>query len=410
MLMQKKLEKYATILLTTCLKIKKGQPLIINCAPERIDFVRIVTKKAYELGVTDIHLILNDPYIKRDQLLHLSVEQMKKSPIWDKSIYNEYAKKDAAFLLLVSEYPNVMKEVDPKKLSTMNAYSLETSRYYNELRDKKVLAWCIAGVATKLWADHVFGKSANSLDKLWKAIFKTCLIDQEDTMKCLEDKRKEKEKRCKKLNSLHIKTLHYKNKLGTDFTIDLPKEAQWVPGETKLQNGKIVLVNYPSEEIFTSPIAASANGVVYSSKPLINNDVIISDFMFEFKNGKVIKCKAKKGNASLQELIKTVKNADRIGEVALVPYDSPISKSNILFYETLYDENASCHIALGSSFPECIVNGEKKKEDELEKIGLNQCSSHVDFMVGTKDLQIIATTYDGKEVQIFNNGNFSEKI
>lgn len=408
--MEKKLEKYATILLKNCLKIEKNQPLVINCTPERLDFVRIVAKCAYKMGVRDIHFILNDPYIKRDQLLYLKVEDMKKSPIWDKSIYNEYAKKNAAFLMLASGYPNLMKDVDPKKLTTMNVYGLETSAYFDKKRSKQEIAWCIAGVATDLWAQEIFKDDKDALNKLWNAIFDTCLINKKDTLKLLNEKNKTLTRRADKLNKLKIKELHYTNSLGTDFTIELPEKAIWCTGASKLNNGKNVIVNFPSEEIFTSPLAKSANGVVYSSKPLLHNDVIIDNFKLEFKNGKVIKSSAKKGNKILQELVKTCKNADMLGEVALVPFDSPISNSNILFYETLYDENASCHLALGSSFTECLSGGEKMSREDLIKNGVNVCDSHVDFMIGTKDLNITATTYDGKEIEIFTNGNFSKKI
>lgn len=400
--------KYAKILLKECLKLKKNQPLFISVNVERYDFARIVTNIAYELGSKDVYVELVDPYEKHNTLQYLSIEELKSHHLWNKAKWDEYAKKDAAFLMLVSETPGLMKDIPTDKVVTMTDYSLKTRKCFNEARDKQSLAWCIAAVPTELWAKKIFPNDNDCVNSLWNCIFKTCEINTINPEEKLKNKIDTMAKRAKLLNDYHFKKLIYKNKLGTDFEISLLDKTIWCTACQKLITGTTIIPNFPSEEIFTSPDMNSANGIVYASKPLCYQDVIINDFYLKFKDGKVIEAYAKEGNETLQKLIKSCKNIDHLGEVALVPYHSPISNLNMIFYETLFDENAACHIALGDSFPECIVDGDKKSKKELYSEGLNSCTNHVDFMIGTKDLQIIGITYDQKEVPIFENGDFSK--
>lgn len=402
------MEKYAKVLLETCLKVEEKQPLFISFNIERLDFVRIVAKVAYSLGVTDIYFDMSDPYLKHDALISLEVEQLKELTFWNKEMWNVYAKKNAAFLMLASETPGLMKDVEPRKISEMTRYSIETRKVFDEYRDKSALAWCIAAVPTKAWADELFNNEDNSVELLWKEIFKICSIDKKDPVKIWNEKLEKLKLRANKLNKKRFKTLIYKND-KTNFKIDLPENHKWGSGCEIINNKKEVLVNFPTEEVFTSPDCRSAEGIVFSSKPLEYQGVIIDNFSIEFKNGKVINVKAEKGEETLKEMINICKNADMLGEVALVEYDSPISKTNRVFQETLYDENAACHFALGDSFPECIDIKTSKKE-LFEKYNMNDCDSHVDFMIGTKDLNIKGITHDNIEVDIFIDGNFTEEF
>lgn len=408
--MKKLKRKYAETLLKTCLKIEKGQPLFISYNIERSDFVRIIAEVAYELGVKDIYFEGNDPLIKHDALKYLNIEDLKKSSLWNKEIWNTYAKKNAAFLMLVSQTPNLMKDIDEKKLNDIAMYTLKTKKVYNDLRAKSNLAWCIAAVPTEDWAKEVYPIAKDPLKKLWQAIFRICSINTENPTKEVLSKIKKNELIAQKLNERNFKSLHYQNSLGTDFTIELPENHLWATGSEKLNNGKDVLVNFPSLEVFTSPKYDTAKGIIYSSKPLCYQNVLIDEFSLTFKKGKVVKVTAKKGLKTLKTMVSSCKNSDYLGEVALVPYDSAISNEKTIFYETLYDENASCHLALGDSFPECFKNGVKMSKEELFKKGLNHSDNHVDFMVGTKDLKITGTTEDGKDIIIFENGNFSAKF
>ena len=402
--------KYALTLLKTCLKIEKKQPLFISFNIERIDFVRIVAEEAYKLGVTDIYYDISDPYLRHEALKYLEIEDLKKHQFWNKDIWNTYAEKGAAFLMLASTTPGLMEDIPPSKISTMTTYAQETRKRFDELRDKSLVPWCIAAVPTTTWAEKIFPKEKKPVEKLWKTIFKICSIDQNNPEQLLNEEIKLLEKRSKILNNLKIKKLRYTNSLGTNLEIELPKNHIWSSGCEKIATGKEVLVNYPTKEIFTSPNCNSANGIVYSSRPLSYQDHIIKDFSLTFKDGKVISFDAKEGKDMLESLLKSTPGIDYLGEVALVPFDSSISNSNLIFYETLFDENASCHLALGCSFNECIENGINMTEEELLESGLNQCLNHVDFMIGTSDLNITAITENNEEITIFENGNFSKNF
>lgn len=408
--MEKLKQKYANVILKNCLHVKKNQPLFISANIETIDFVRIVANEAYKLGVKDIYFDLSSPYLKHDALLNLDEKSLKQSQHWNKEKWTEYAKKGAAFVMLASETPGLMKDIDPKKLSKMSMYALETRKEFDEMRDKMMVPWCIAAVPTTKWADQVFPESKDAVNDLWKAIFDICKINNSDPNKVWDEKIKRLQNTSNKLTKYNFTHLHYQNNLGTDFTIGLPKNHLWTSGRQKLVNGLSVLVNFPTEEIFTSPTNNSAEGIVYASKPLNYQDNLIEDFWIKFAKGRVTECHASKGEETLKELIASCKNCDRIGEVALVEYDSPISASEILFYETLFDENAACHLALGASFPECIENGPAMSRKELSTYKLNDCQNHVDFMIGTEDLTVTGITEDKREIPIFVDGNFTDEF
>ena len=406
--MEKLMRKYAEVLLKTCLKVEENQPLFISFNTERLDFVRIVSEEAYKIGVKDIYFDMSDPYLKHEALKYLEIEDLKQLSFWNKEMWNVYARKHAAFLMLASETPGLMKDIDPKKMSELIRYSQETREEFEAYRDKSELAWCIAAVPTKAWADELFDNNENSVNMLWNKIFEICSIDQEDPVKIWNDKLALLKKRASKLNEKKIKTLIYKDNKN-NFKIDLPDNHNWASGCEKLANGKEVLVNFPTEEVFTSPDCRSAEGIVFSSKPLEYQGVILDNFQIEFKDGVVTNFKAEKGEETLKEMINICENSNMLGEVALVPYDSPISNTNMVFLETLFDENAACHLALGDSFTECI-NEVGTKEELFNKFNMNNSKSHVDFMIGTKDLNIKGITQDNKEIDIFINGNFTEEF
>ena len=406
--MEKLMRKYAEVLLKTCLKVEENQPLFISFNTERLDFVRIVSEEAYKIGVKDIYFDMSDPYLKHEALKYLEIEDLKQLSFWNKEMWNVYARKHAAFLMLASETPGLMKDIDPEKMSELIRYSQETREEFEAYRDKSELAWCIAAVPTKAWADELFDNNENSVNMLWNKIFEICSIDQEDPVKIWNDKLALLKKRASKLNEKKIKTLIYKDNKN-NFKIDLPDKHNWASGCERLANGKEVLVNFPTEEVFTSPDCRSAEGIVFSSKPLEYQGVILDNFQIEFKDGVVTNFKAEKGEETLKEMINICENSNMLGEVALVPYDSPISNTNMVFLETLFDENAACHLALGDSFTECI-NEVGTKEELFYKFNMNNSKSHVDFMIGTKDLNIKGITQDNKEIDIFINGNFTEEF
>lgn len=401
-------KKYANTILKICLKIEKNQPLFISANYERIDFVRLIANTAYELGVKDIYFDLTDVILKHDALKNLEFEDLKNMSFWNKEKWNEYAKKGAAFVMLASETPGLMKDIDPKLLSDLTIHAFNTRKEFDDLRDKAMVPWCIAAVPTESWAKKLFPSSETPVEDLWNKIFEICNINETNPEEIWNKKIETLSKRSEKLNSYNFKTLKYTNSLGTDFEINLPDNHLWCSGKSVLTNGKEILVNFPTEEVFTSPTNDSANGIVYSAKPLAYQDNVIDEFWIKFEDGIAIDCGAKEGEEVLKNLIASCENSNRLGEVALVEYSSSISESQIVFYETLYDENAACHLALGAAFPECVQNGTEMSREELNDKKLNDCTNHVDFMIGTKDLNILGITADGEEISIFEEGNFTE--
>jgi len=307
-------------------------------------------------------------------------------------------KKNAAFLMLYSDDPDALNDIDNEKIA-YSAKLLRTTRpIYKKMQLTYEVSWCIASVVTYNWAKKVLPTSTDPVNDMWDIVLKMTLCDTEDPIKAWDEKIEKNKEIVNKLNDLKIKTLYYKNKLGTDFKISF-NDNIWCGANSKNKDGNDIIVNMPTEEVFTTPNKYTANGIVYASKPLVYNSSLIDEFFIEFKNGKVINYDAKVGKEILKSIIES-ENGNYLGEVALVDKNSPINKSNILFYETLYDENASCHLALGDGFPECI-----KSDKTLEELGVNESKTHVDFMIGTNDLDIIAET-DNEKILIMKNGTF----
>lgn len=404
--MKEKQEKYADLLLTKGVSIKRGMPLLITAPMEAYEFVRILSKKAFEMGVTDIGYDLVDENIKHDALKYLKINELKDNTLFNKKIFDEYAKKDAAFLMLMSDDPKLMDDIDKNKLSEAAIFSRKSKPLYKQRQLNNEIVWCIACVATKKRAEAMFENADDALDKLWEAIFDACYINNKNPEQAWNTFIEETKKKTEILNKLKIKELHYTNNLGTDLTITLLENSIWNGAGEKTKNGQEFIANIPTQEVFTTPDRLGTNGIVYSSKPLIYNGGFINDFFIEFKEGKVINYGAKEGKEILKGIIESDENACYLGEVALVDYNSPISTSKLIHYETLYDENASCHLALGSGFIECVKGADGKTKEELLELGFNYSDNHVDFMIGSEDLTIMAKTFDGKEIQIFKDGNF----
>lgn len=404
--MKEKYYKYAKLLLNKGLCIKEQQPLLINAPVEAIDFVRVLTEVACQMNITDIYYDWYDDELKHTQLKNYNQEAIENSRFWNKEIHNEYAKKDAAFLFLTESNPDIMKDIDSNKLKIASTKSLLSRQTYRDMQENNQIDWCIAPVATEVWGSLIFKDDENPKEKLWNLLFDICLVDEKEPEMSWEDKMNNNKLMCQKLTNLNIKSLHYENKLGTNLTVELPENAIWCGGSSEIK-GREPIVNLPTEEVFTTPNKYKTNGIVYASMPLIHSGIKINNFYVEFKDGKVIDYKAEEGYDELKNIIETDEESSLLGEVALVDKNSKIAKSKILFYETLLDENASCHIALGRGFKECLKNANDLSDEELKNLGYNKSKNHVDFMIGTDDLKIIAKTYDNKEIIIFKDGSFN---
>lgn len=398
-------DKYIELLIKRCTTINKIPILFISYNKEIQPFIDKIIEKVKKLGVEDIYLECNDKKMIHDALLHMTNEEIDNSPYFNKKIWDEYAKKGASFLMFDTETPHLMDDIDPKKIGYATKVQRSTKPLYRKLQERCELSWCIAAYPNEAWAKDIYGDSNDSYDKLKNAIYKMCMIDKDNPIKEWDNLLEKNINIIEKLNNMNIEKLHYRNSLGTNLEIYLPDN--YLYSSAKDNN---IIVNMPSYEVFTSPVYNKTKGIVYNSKPLVYNGVLIDNFWIKFEEGKVIDYDAETGKEVLGEIINTDTNSCYLGEAALVEYNSPINEMNINFGTTLIDENASCHLALGAGFNECIKDGLKMDEQELLKHGVNTSKQHVDFMIGTKDLNITAYTKDGKEITIFKNGNFTGEI
>lgn len=403
-------EKYAHLILSIGLNLQKNQLLVVNSPIECAYFTRIVAEAAYKKGARDVVIVWKDELFSKIRFMNAPEEVFEEFPNWQKDLYISYMNENAAFLSIASNDPELMKEVNPVRLmKAQKAGNIALKEYRENLMSNKNV-WCVISVPTASWAKKVFPqvKENEQIDKLWEAIFKTVRVDQPDPIEAWKQHKAELKKRMDYLNSLGLKSLHYKNALGTDLTIELPEGHLWLGGSEFTPEGLEFVANMPTEEVFTLPQRTGVNGKVVSSMPLNYNGNLIDKFGLTFKNGRIIDCFAEKGYEALKNLIETDEGSHYLGEVALVPYDSPISNSKTLFYNTLFDENASCHLAIGKAYPVCLKNGDSLNPEELKNAGVNDSLVHEDFMVGTSDLEIIGMTSAGKEIPLFKAGNFVE--
>ncbi len=403
------LKKYAKLLVNTGVNIQKNQMLVINSPIECANFTRIVAKVAYEEGAKDVVISWKDELFSKIRYENAPVEVFDDFPEWQKEFYTSYAKEGAAFLSIAASDPELMKDVDPERLSKANKASSINLKEYRERLMSNKNTWCVASVPTVAWAKKVFSELSEdmAMEKLWEAIFKTVRVDQDNPVLAWEKHKKDLKKSMDYLNSHNFKYLHFKNSLGTDLKIELPESHIWLGGSEYTPEGVEFVANIPTEEVFTLPKRDGVNGKVVSSMPLNYNGKLIEKFSFEFRDGKIIDFSAEKGYETLKKLIENDEGSSYLGEVALVPYNSPISQLNTLFFNTLFDENASCHLAIGKAYPVCIKSGENMSQDELEKAGVNDSLVHEDFMIGTEDLDIVGITHSGEEIFVFKNGNFA---
>jgi aminopeptidase len=272
------------------------------------------------------------------------------------------------------------------------------------------IQWTIAAIPSPAWAKKVFPDAADeaeAVDKMWDAIYAASRVDDNDPIENWKNHVDNLQHKVDFLMKHNFKFMRFKNKLGTDLEITLPDGHRWISCGEKAKTGYNFIANIPTEEVFSAPLKGGTNGIVYSTKPLVHMGDLIEDFWLKFKDGKVVEYFAKKNQHLLEKLLTTHENADYLGEVALVPFDSPISNSGILWYNTLYDENASCHLAVGRAYSTCVDGVDGKTEEELNAMGINQSLTHEDFMIGSSDLEIIGVTHDGKEISVFKNGNFA---
>ena len=404
---QTTLRKYARLIARVGVNIQKGQEVIIQCGLDQPKFVELLVDECYKAGAVKVKVEFSYQPLTKLNYRHCSVTTLAKVEEWEKARFQHYVDKLPCRIYLTSEDPDGLKGVNQEKMAKAGKKRYPIVKPYLDAMDNKY-QWCIAAVPGVAWAKKLFPElpKGKAIEKLWEAILFTSRVT-EDPVAAWEAHNKDLHDRCAYLNSLGIAELRYKGANGTDFTVGMIPEAEFKGGgDTSLQ-GIFFNPNIPTEECFISPMRGKAEGIVYATKPLSYQGQLIENFSIRFENGKAVEVHAEKNEALLQKMVTMDEGAAYLGECALVPVNSPISESGLLFYETLFDENAACHLAMGRGFADTIKGFENKTLEECRKLGINESMIHVDFMIGYEGLDIDAVTRDGKTVPIFRQGRWA---
>ena len=407
--MEARLAEYSRLAVRTGVNLRDGQPLVINSPIECADFARRLAREAYSAGAKDVTIVWTDEQFSRLRFEMASTEALGIYPDWRRRLYMDNAADDAAIISVHAENPEAFLGVAPERLAAAQQAAGEALLEYRARIMSNKNAWCVVSVPTEAWARKVFADKDDSdaVDALWEAILSTVRVTGDGEAEARWKRHTDFLRRASDfMNAKAFESLHYTNELGTKLTIRLPEGHIWAGGAEETQSGRVFVANLPTEEIYTLPHREGVDGVVVATKPLVFQGNLITGIRLRFEAGKVVSYEAKQGKAHLAKLIETDEGSARLGEVALVPYDSPISKSGILFYNTLFDENASCHLAFGKAYPTCLKGGADMDTLTLLSHGVNDSLLHEDFMVGSRDLSITGKTRDGMEIPVFRNGNF----
>ncbi|MCL1819707.1 MAG: aminopeptidase [Oscillospiraceae bacterium] len=404
-----KLEKYANLMLREGVNLQKGQPLLLTGYVENYDFVRLVTEQAYLAGASEVYVRWVDEVGARLRYLHGAEELFENYPEFQRLMFEHYNDRDACYLHIVASNPEALKGASPERLQKWNITSSKALKFHTDKTMSGAFAWCVAAAPNKEWAKKVFPELSEKegMDKLWDAILQCSRVNNDDPISAWREHARVAAKRAEFLTNAQFRSLRFTNSIGSDFTLTLPDNHIWQGGSEKTLDGRTFSANIPTEEIFTAPHRLGTNGRVAASMPLVYQGDLIENIVLDFKDGRVVDYKASKNEALLKNLIETDEGSHYLGEVALVPHDSPISQLGILFYETLFDENASCHLAVGQAYPTCVKGAAELDDEKKKELGLNVSYEHADFMIGTPDLQIMGTKADGTNIQIFKDGNFA---
>lgn len=406
--MQKtRLRKYAKLIARMGTNVQPGQDVMLSAGLDQPEFVAMVVEELYKLGARRVHVKFDYQPLTKLLYKYASLETLSTVETFEETEMKYQADKLACRLFLASGDPDGLKGVDIEKMVKSQQARFPIMKGYREQMDGKH-QWCIAAVPGAAWAKKMFPgeRTSTAIEKLWEAILATSRVD-EDPIAAWEAHNADLERRCEYLNSLGIETLEYKASNGTDMRVGMIPEAIFCGGGETTDKGVFFNPNIPTEECFISPMKGVAEGIVYSSKPLSYQGQLIDNFWMRFENGAVVEAHAETGDESLQKMISMDEGAKYLGECALVPFDSPINKTGLLFYNTLFDENACCHFALGRGFNDTIRDCHSKTLEEIRALGVNESMIHVDFMIGTEDLSIVAHCRDGKTVEIFKDGTWA---
>ena len=402
-------QNLAKIAVAIGVNLQPGQKLVINAPAECAEFARAIAKAAFERGAGDVSVKYSDEHVARLRYDHASTETLTKVPAWHIDRLKSMVDDGDAVISIHAEDPDVMSGVDAEKVKAAAVALNKAAMPYHDAIINNRIRWCVSAVPTVGWAKKVFPDlpDADAVSALWDAIIKASRVEGDDPIANWQAHNDSFNAKSDFLNSHQFKAFHYQSKNGTDLEVGMPEGYIFTGGAEAAEDGVIFFPNIPTEEVFSAPHKDKVNGTLVSSHPLVYNGQLIDGFRFTFKDGHVTDFHADVGEEALKSLVNATEGSDQLGEIALVPYHSPISEMNILFYNTLFDENASCHFALGSAYPTCIEGGTNMNEEQLKNTGLNVSATHVDFMVGTDDLRITGIMADGTKIPVFENGDWA---
>lgn len=403
------LRKFASLAVNTGVNVQKDSILVVNSPIETAEFARLIAEEAYKVGAKEVVVHYGDQKLNKIKLENSSLETIADFPQWQAESYNYYARKGACFISIAANDPDGFKGVDVvKTAASQKARTIGLKEYFDHTMANKC-RWCVLSVPTLAWAKKVFPNKSDdeAMNSLWDLIFTTTRVNTEDPVVAWEKHNAYLDEKIKFMNSNEFKTVHITSSNGTDLMVELPEGHIWAGGKEGDVNGIPFNANMPTEEVFTLPKKTGVNGIVYSSKPLSYGGNLIDNFSITFKDGKAVEFTAETGYDVLKQMIESDEGASYLGEVAFVPYDSPISNSGVIFFNTLFDENAACHLALGRAYESCFKDAAKYSTEELIEKGVNSSIIHVDFMFGTNDLNITGLNKNGDTVQIFKDGNWA---
>ncbi|AJD90545.1 peptidase M29 [Jeotgalibacillus malaysiensis] len=401
-------EKYADLAVKVGVNIQKDQLLYIGASIDNAPFVRLVTKKAYEAGARQVFVDWSDDEVSKMRYEMAPSDSFSEFPEWKKLEREALAEKGAAFMNIVSASPDLMKGVDSQRISDFQRAAGQALEKYRQYIQSDKVSWTVIAAPSAGWAKKVFPEADENeaIEKLWHAIFKAVRVDQADPVEAWKKHDETLHEKADYLNNKKYKKLHY-TAPGTDLTIELPEGHIWAGAGSVNEKGHTFMANMPTEEVFTVPHKDGVSGYVTNTKPLSYGGNIIDGFKITFENGRITDVQADEGEDILKKLIETDEGSHRLGEVALVPHQSPISQSNVLFFNTLFDENASNHLAIGSAYAFCVEGGKTASQEELAEKGLNSSITHVDFMIGSDKMDIDGISEDGSSEPVFRNGDWA---
>ncbi|MBT9719562.1 aminopeptidase [Enterococcus durans] len=402
------LEKYARLIVETGVSVKKDHTVVLQINVDQAPLARLITKEAYQSGAAEVIVQWTDDVIQKEFLSHAANDRLEQIPQYKIDQTDDWVAKGASRISVVSSDPEAFAGIDSDRVATFQAASGKALMNLRKATQANKVSWAVVAAAGKQWAAKVFPDlpEEEQVDALWDQIFKTTRVYEEDPILAWEKHDETLAQKAAELNKEQFSALHY-TAPGTDIIIGLPKNHLWEGAGSYNARGEKFMANMPTEEVFTAPDYRRINGYISSTKPLSYAGTTISGMTFTFKDGKVIDFSAEQGQDVLAKLLDTDEGARSLGEVALVPDPSPISRSGIIFYNTLFDENASNHLALGAAYAFSVEGGTEMTDEELAEAGLNRSQTHVDFMVGSDKMNIDGIREDGSTVPVFRNGNWA---